>query len=76
VSNKDTQIKYSLNRESAAFLLLLKKAALQPQPLQPLNTKRSPEQNAEEQAQAYIDQLMTVDELMDDFTMQHEEQLR
>ena len=38
--------------------------------------RRDHDQNAEEQAQAYIDQLMTVDELMDEFTMRNEEQLR
>jgi hypothetical protein len=52
-------------------LLLLKKAAFNQQPVKPLSSSKVivTERNAQEKAKAFIDQLMTVDELMDEFTM-------
>ena len=48
-------------------MLLLKKAALNQKPMKPLSTSKEivSERNA---AKAFIEQLMTVDELMDEFT--------
>jgi hypothetical protein len=51
-------------------LLLLEEAALNRQPIKQLSTSKEivTERNAQEEAKAFIEKLMTVDELMDEFT--------
>jgi len=77
--SKDTQIKYSQNRESASILLLYRKTIPAPQAYAFLNSGirlSDREEAALEEGEKINEKVLTIDELIKDFAKKNEEQIR